>query len=133
MEKKKAAPKARKLSVPNGRAVKARGRNWENAVVSICHRLGWVDAKRNGAVYGGADRGDIGGAPLTIQCKAVDRVQLWRHLDDAIEQAGHNGTSDETCVVYKRHGGSTADAAWVFRGDFAERLLQHYYLTFSKD
>lgn len=122
--------KPRKLAVPNGRAVKARGRNWENAVVLFCRSvIGWPRAKRNGAVYGGHDRGDIGEIPMTIQCKAVERVQMWTHLDDALEQAGHNGTGDETAVVYKRHGGPTGEAAWVLPGSFAARLLRAYYGT----
>jgi hypothetical protein len=120
-------PRPRKLAVPNGQAVKARGRNWEIAIVAVCQAIGWTTARRNGAVHGSRDRGDIGGVPLTIQAKAVDRVQLWRHLDDAIEQAANNDTGDETCVVYKRHGASTSAAAWVFPGAFAQRLLERYY------
>lgn len=119
-------PRARKLAVPNGRAVKARGRNWENALVAVFRRLGCPDAKRNGAVFGARDRGDIGNVPLTVQGKAVDRVQLWRHLDEALTQSTNNGTPGSACVVYKRHGAATSQAAWVFPGEFAERLLADY-------
>lgn len=117
----------RKLRNPNGRAVKARGRNFENAIVKVWHRLGWPNAKRNGAVYGQADRGDIGNVPLTVQCKAVDRIELWKHLDQARTQAENNGTGDETAVVYKRHESNTDQAAWVVPGAFMERLLSVYY------
>jgi hypothetical protein len=122
-------PRPRKLAVPNGASVKARGRNWENALVSLFVRLGFFGAKRNGAIYGSADRGDIGGLPLTVQAKAVDRILFWKYLDDAIEQAGHNGTGGETCVIYKRHGESTDDSAWVFPGRFAQALITCYYQT----
>ncbi|MEO6086937.1 MAG: hypothetical protein ABIQ18_27880 [Umezawaea sp.] len=121
--------KPRKLKVPHGRAVKARGRNWENEIVAVFKRLGNAEAKRNGAIYGSQDRGDIGGVPLTVQCKAVDRIQMWTHLDEAIRQAGPNGTGDETAVVYKRHGATVAEAAWVVPGSFMERLLATYYVT----
>ncbi|MFD9569714.1 hypothetical protein ACFWBI_07705 [Streptomyces sp. NPDC059982] len=122
-----ANPRPRKLAKPNGAAVKARGRNWENELVRLFQELGYVDAKRNGSIYGSADRGDLSGVPLTVQAKAVDRVQLWKHLDDALEQAGHNGTGRETCVVYKRHGAHTLESAWVIPGTFAVRLLHAYY------
>ncbi|MFE7313793.1 hypothetical protein ACFU7T_11900 [Streptomyces sp. NPDC057555] len=120
-------PKPRKLAKPNGAAVKARGRNWESELVQTFHELGYTEAKRNGAIYGAEDRGDIGGTPLTVQAKAVDRIQLWKHLDEALKQAVNNGTADETCVVYKRHGRPTHEAAWVLPGAFAKRLLHAYY------
>ncbi|GGP72206.1 hypothetical protein [Streptomyces melanogenes] len=122
-----ANPKPRKLSKPNGAAVKARGRNWENDLVKVFHDLGYEEAKRNGAIYGSHDRGDIGNVPLTVQAKAVDRIQLWKHLDDALAQAHNNGTGSDTCVVYKRHQAATGEAAWVFPGNFAMRLLDAYY------
>ncbi|MFI6685351.1 hypothetical protein [Streptomyces sp. NPDC050485] len=122
-----ANPKPRKLTKPNGAAVKARGRNWENDLVKVFHDLGYEDAKRNGAIYGSHDRGDIGNIPLTVQAKAVDRIQLWKHLDDALVQAHNNGTGDEACVIYKRHNAPTEDAAWVLPGAFAERLIHTYY------
>ncbi|MEV6675216.1 hypothetical protein [Streptomyces sp. NPDC051162] len=120
-------PKPRKLSTPNGAAVKARGRNWENSVVDIWKSLGYDGAKRNGAIYGSNDRGDIGEIPCTCQCKAVDRVQLWKHLDEALKQSANNGTADETCVVYKRHGATPEKAAWVLPGSFAQKLIHAYY------
>ncbi|GAA2917074.1 hypothetical protein GCM10020221_11470 [Streptomyces thioluteus] len=122
-----ANPTPRKLGRPNGRAVKARGRTWENSVVSVWRALGFAGAERNGSVYGSQDRGDIGGIPCTCQCKSVTRVQLWKHLDEALAQAVNNGTGDETCVVYKRHGAPTDDAAWVLPGSFAARLMHAYY------
>ncbi|MFK0295494.1 hypothetical protein ACIQU6_34185 [Streptomyces sp. NPDC090442] len=122
-----ANPKPRKLARPNGAAVKARGRNWENELVRIFHGLGYTEAKRNGAIYGTHDRGDIGNIPLTVQAKAVDRIQLWKHLDDALAQAANNGTGAETCVVYKRHNAASKDAAWVLPGAFAQRLIHSYY------
>ncbi|AYV29660.1 hypothetical protein ACWCYZ_00810 [Streptomyces virginiae] len=122
-----ANPRPRKLAKPNGAAVKARGRNWENELVQVFRDLGYADAKRNGAIYGSADRGDIGGVPLTVQAKAVDRIQLWKHLDESIAQAQRNGTGLETCVIYKRHGASTIESAWVIPGAFAMRLLHAYY------
>ncbi|WP_030372914.1 hypothetical protein [Streptomyces rimosus] len=121
------ANKPRKLAKPNGAAVKARGRNWENAVAREWRHLGFAEAKRNGAIYGSHDRGDIGGIPCTCQCKAVDRIQMWKHLDEALAQAANNGTADETCVVYKRHEAPTHEAAWIFPGSFAQRLLHAYY------
>ncbi|GAB3475426.1 hypothetical protein [Amycolatopsis cihanbeyliensis] len=120
----------RKLTTPNGRAVKARGRQWENTVVRLLRDIvGWTSASRNGAVHGSNDRGDIGNVPLTVQCKAVDRIQLWRHLDDALTQADANQTGDEAVVVYKRHLAKPEDAAWVLPGSFALRLLHNYYLS----
>lgn len=122
-------PKPRKLTRPNGRSVKDRGRRFENAIVAVFRRLGWTNAKRNGQVYGSEDRGDIGNIPLTVQCKAVDRIELWKHLDDAFKQAERNGSGDETAVVYKRHEAGTEQAAWVIPGSFAERLFLAYWLT----
>ncbi|GGM39308.1 hypothetical protein GCM10012275_07790 [Longimycelium tulufanense] len=113
--------------MPNGRAVKARGRNWETAVVMIWRRIGFPRAKRNGAVFGSKDRGDVGEIPVTCQAKAVTRVQMWQHLDEALEQARHNGTGVAACVVYKRHHAAPEDAAWVLPGRFAEELLRSYY------
>ncbi|GAA0579184.1 hypothetical protein [Streptomyces crystallinus] len=122
-----ANPKPRKLTQPNGAAVKARGRNWENDLVKVFRNLGYEEAKRNGAIYGSHDRGDIGNVPLTVQAKAVDRVQLWKHLDDSLMQAQNNGTGDEACLIYKRHLAPAEGAAWVFPGSFATRLLNAYY------
>ncbi|WP_179079980.1 hypothetical protein [Streptomyces rectiverticillatus] len=122
-----ANPKPRKLAQPNGRAVKARGRNHENATVEDWQEIGFAGAKRNGAIYGSKDRGDIGDIPATCQCKAVERVQMWKHLDEAIDQAVNGGTGDELCVVYKRHGAGRDSNAWVFPGSFAKRLLKSYY------
>ncbi|RJQ79945.1 hypothetical protein D5S17_09230 [Pseudonocardiaceae bacterium YIM PH 21723] len=120
-------PAPRTLKTPNGRAVKARGRTWENQVAALFQVLGYPQARRNGAVHGRHDRGDLTGTPLTVQCKAVTRVQLWRHLDEALVQAGNNGTADETCVVYKRHGAPAEQAAWVVPGPLMLRLLAAYY------
>ncbi|MFI6049026.1 hypothetical protein ACIBCO_02925 [Streptomyces violascens] len=122
-----ANPKPRKLAKPNGAAVKARGRNWENDLVKVFRDLGYEDAKRNGAIYGSHDRGDIGNVPLTVQAKAVDRIQMWKHLDEALVQAANNGTGDEACVVYKRHGAPVDSGAVVVSLTFWKRLVSAYH------
>lgn len=125
------APKRRrprKLARPNGRAVKARGRDWENALVRWNHAMGFAGAGRNGAVHGSADRGDIGGVPWTTQAKNVTRVQMWEHLDQTLLQSQRAGTGDECFVAYKRPGYAAVGAgAGVVPMTFLERLLITYY------
>lgn len=51
------------------------------------------EARRNGNLYGQADRGDIAGLPgWTIQVKSVSTARIPEYLKQAEEQAGRAGT-----------------------------------------
>lgn len=119
------------LPILNGRAVKARGRNFENHVAIVLRRIE-PDCERNGGRFGNLDRGDIdtAGLGLAVQVKNVKRIQLLDTMDDAWLQAINADVPHSVAVHRYRRGdtfGLHSRNVWSFNEDLALELLETWY------
>jgi len=90
------------------RAIKARGRQFENDVVEVFKANGFPDAERR-RQRGINDAGDIAGVPmLVIECKNEKRINLAGYMAELEREAG-------ACfgVVTVKRRGKGADQAYV--------------------
>jgi hypothetical protein len=122
----------------NGRSVKAKGYNFEKHVLAVLQQAD-PEAKRNGNVYGSADRGDLdsAGLDLIIQVKDTKNQPVRRVLNEAMQQAVQAERRDWIVVHRNREGDAYAPHErnlWTVEEDFALRLLKAYglWLTFEQ-
>lgn len=123
----------------NGRAVKARGRSFENHVAQQLRDATGAAIERHGSRYfGSGDRGDLDTKELgvVVQVKNTGTQAMLRVLDEAEQQAGNAGLDDYLVVFRNRRGhryGPHRKNAWVFPEELALRLLQAANLTISEE
>lgn len=86
-------------------ASKRKGTAWETAVVNYLHDRGFLAAERR-ALAGALDRGDIAGVPqTTIECKAVQRIELASIVDEAETERGNNHDAYAVSIIKRRGKG----------------------------
>ena len=100
---------------------KARGTQWESAIVGYLNDHGWPLAERR-AGRGAKDAGDIAGLPAVIEAKAYAHgsLRLPEWTAEAQAESVHAGVPGRWAVVAKRQGRTSPAAAWVVTN------LDHY-------
>lgn len=91
----------------DARAIKAKGRKWENDVVDLFRAHGFNAERRR--QRGSADAGDIAvhGLPLVVEAKCEKRISLSCYLDELKAECG---CTDVGAVFAKRRGKGSHDA-----------------------
>jgi len=110
------------MGAKTGAGSRQKGSRWERDVVAYLHGRCWPAAHRTRTPGFEADRGDVGGLPLVIECKNVERwsVQEWmRQAEEAGMRAGL-----PWCVVAKRPGLPVDEAAVIVPADLFFTLLE---------
>ncbi len=108
------------MTATNGRAMKAKGSQWERDVVKVLRNAGHQFVER---AYGAGrhdDRGDIDGLPgFVIEAKNCGRIELGPWMDEAVREASHGACIP--VVVIKRRNRAATDGFVVMRlSDWAE-------------
>jgi hypothetical protein len=103
-----------------GRAPKAKGDEWERAVVAYLQAHGYPYAER---AYGAGrpdDAGDVAGVPgVCIQCRNTKTLDLAAAVDDATRQAR---AGDYPVAIVKRRRRGTGDGYVVMTLETFTRL-----------
>jgi hypothetical protein len=111
--------------VPVNRS-KAIGTKWESAVVAYLNARGWVHAERR-TLSGNLDRGDINlgnGAPVVIECKHHNRLELAAWLDEAADEAANAHVPLGVVWAHRKGKASPADGYVVMSGEAFATLLR---------
>ena len=99
----------------NGKAMKARGSQFERDVARYLAAHGHPYAERAYGAGRSDDRGDIDGMPgWVVECKAHKAMALAGWVDEAVREAANAGGAVPV-VVAKRRGRPTGDAYVVMR------------------
>lgn len=91
----------------DARAIKAKGRKWENDVVDLFKAHGFNAERRR--QRGSADAGDIAvhGLPLVVEAKCEKNISLASYMDELKSETGPNDTG---AVFAKRRGKGSHEA-----------------------
>jgi len=103
---------------------KAKGTQWESAVVEAFRRAGWIHAERR-ALHGNVDKGDLAGVPgVVVEMKNAKALTFGPWLNEAHLERD-NAKADIGVVWCKRRGSLWAEKGFVVMdGDTFLRLLK---------
>lgn len=105
------AEKAKTKRTPQqiGRASKQKGARFELEIAHYLQDHGYPDAHRTAQHCGKTgDAGDVEGVPyLHIECKRVERLNLYSAYHQAVRDNSAKGNGDIPVVVHKRNRGNT--------------------------
>lgn len=91
---------------------KAKGTNWESAIVAYLRDEGWTHVERR-TLSGATDRGDIAGIPnVVIEAKSVKTITLSQFLDEALKERA-NDNADLGVAWIKRRGHTSPARGYV--------------------
>jgi len=108
----------------NGRAMKARGSQFERDVVGYLRDHGHRYVERAYGAGRNDDRGDRDGLPgYVVEVKCHRAIDLAGFVDEAVREAGHAGGAIVPVVIAKRRGRCTEDAYVVMRLSDWARLV----------
>lgn len=87
-----------------GKASKARGKRAELDLVHQLQKFGFLEARRTSQYCGKAGTSDVVGLPgVHIECKAVQRLNIWEALLQSKRDSEADGNSDIPAVFFKRN------------------------------
>ena len=101
------ADKIKKTRTPQqiGKASKAKGARFELEVAHYLQEHGYPDAHRTVQYCGKTgDAGDVEGVPhLHIECKHVEKLNLYNAYHQAVRDSSANGDGNIPVVIHKRN------------------------------
>lgn len=87
-----------------GKASKARGKRAELDLVHKLQEFGFLEARRTAQYCGKAGTSDVVGIPgVHCECKAVERLNIWKALVQSGRDAEADGKGDIPAVFFKRN------------------------------
>lgn len=87
-----------------GKASKARGKRAELDLVHELQSYGFTEARRTAQYCGKAGTSDVVGIPgVHIECKAVQRLNIWEALSQSERDSKADGNGDISAVFFKRN------------------------------
>lgn len=96
----------------NPRAIKAKGRDAENAIVAILQATGWPHAERR-RLTGVQDRGDITGVPdVVMESKSGAVIKLSEWLKETEKERINDGATYGALIIKLKGVGATRAAEW---------------------
>lgn len=114
------------MSATNGRAMKAKGSQFERSVAAYLREHGHAHAERSYGAGRPDDRGDLDGLPrFCVEVKAHRALDLAAFVDEATAEAAHCPTGTMPVVIAKRRGRPTAESYVVMRlSDWAQLVAE---------
>jgi hypothetical protein len=98
----------------NGRAMKAKGSQFERDVVAVLRSHGWPHAERSYGAGRPRDVGDIDGLPgFCIEVKNCKRIELASFMDEAATEASNVILPNTWPVVVVKRRGKGAERAFA--------------------
>lgn len=97
--------KIKKTPQQIGRASKQKGARYELEVAHFLQAHGYPDAHRTAQHCGKTgDAGDVEGVPgLHIECKRVERLNLYSAYHQAVRDSSANGNGNIPVVIHKKN------------------------------
>lgn len=96
----------------NPRAIKAKGRDAENAIVELLRASGWPLAERR-RLTGTLDRGDITGVPdVVLESKSGAAIKLAEWLKETEKERVNDRATYGALIIKLKGVGATRCAEW---------------------
>lgn len=102
---------------------RAKGTDWERAIIEYLKTRGWPNAERR-ALAGNLDRGDVAGViGVVIEAKNAARVELASWLDEANEEARNAKVYLGVVWFHRKGKGSPGQGYVLMDGHTFTKLL----------